>query len=85
MDVPLLRTGIAWPSDKESKFRNPPLSVGQQLKDGKLLLNILLTVRFFKFIRDNYNFGTTVVKVKTDFTHVKLGLASLLMFGFHLL
>ena len=23
-DVPLLRTGIAWPSDKEIKFKNPP-------------------------------------------------------------
>ncbi|KAL1117372.1 hypothetical protein AAG570_004698, partial [Ranatra chinensis] len=23
-EVPLLRTGIAWPSDKEIKFRNPP-------------------------------------------------------------
>lgn len=33
-DVPLLRTGIAWPSDKEVKFRNPSLSSGQTLKDG---------------------------------------------------
>lgn len=33
-DVPLLRTGIAWPSDKEVKFRNPTLSTGQTLKEG---------------------------------------------------
>lgn len=33
-DVPLLRTGIAWPSDKDVKFRNPSLSTGQTLKEG---------------------------------------------------
>lgn len=30
--VPVLRTGIAWPSDKEIKFRNPP-----NLKEGELI------------------------------------------------
>ncbi|XP_046681147.1 cell cycle control protein 50A isoform X2 [Homalodisca vitripennis] len=32
-NVPLLRTDIAWPSDKEVKFRNPPIPAGQTLKD----------------------------------------------------
>lgn len=27
-EVPLLRTGIAWPSDKNIKFRNPPAPAG---------------------------------------------------------
>jgi len=31
--VPLLRTDIAWPSDKQVKFRNPPIPAGQTLKD----------------------------------------------------
>lgn len=30
--VPLLKTGIAWPSDKEIKFRNPP---GNSLSQGE--------------------------------------------------
>lgn len=33
--VPVLRTGIAWPSDKGNKFNNPPLKAGQTLKQGK--------------------------------------------------
>ncbi|XP_026314221.1 cell cycle control protein 50A isoform X2 [Hyposmocoma kahamanoa] len=32
--VPVLRTGIAWASDKQIKFRNPPLGPGQTLKDA---------------------------------------------------
>lgn len=32
-NVPVLRTGIAWTSDKEIKFRNPP----GDLKTGKVL------------------------------------------------
>jgi hypothetical protein len=32
MPVPLLKTGIAWPSDKEIKFRNPP---GNSLSQGE--------------------------------------------------
>lgn len=31
----MLRTGIAWTSDKEIKFRNPYVAAGQTLKDGK--------------------------------------------------
>lgn len=31
-DVPVLRTGIAWTSDKEIKFRNPP----GDLETGKI-------------------------------------------------
>uniref|UniRef100_A0A224XF55 Putative cell cycle control protein n=1 Tax=Panstrongylus lignarius TaxID=156445 RepID=A0A224XF55_9HEMI len=31
MEVPLLKTGIAWPSDKEVKFKNPP---GRSLKEA---------------------------------------------------
>lgn len=30
-NVPLLKTGIAWPSDKKIKFQNPP---GYSLKEG---------------------------------------------------
>ncbi|GLV36787.1 CDC50 [Carabus blaptoides fortunei] len=32
-DVPLLRTGIAWPSDKQIKFRNPPGDLKDAFKD----------------------------------------------------
>lgn len=32
-NVPLLRTGIAWPSDKNIKYQNPP---GNSLKEGML-------------------------------------------------
>lgn len=32
-EVPVLKTGIAWPSDKEIKFRNPP----GNLRDGKFM------------------------------------------------
>ena len=31
--VPMIRTGIAWPSDKQYKFKNPALKGGQTLKD----------------------------------------------------
>lgn len=33
-DVPLLKTGIAWPTDKERKFQNPPIQDGKSLKDA---------------------------------------------------
>lgn len=33
MEVPLLKKGISWPSDKEVKFKNPP---GKTLKEGKV-------------------------------------------------
>lgn len=37
--VGLLRTGIAWPSDKNIKYKNPP---GNSLKEGMILIfNIL--------------------------------------------
>ena len=32
MPVPLLKTGIAWQSDKDIKFRNP---IGDDLKEGR--------------------------------------------------
>ena len=32
--VDLLRTGIAWDSDKKYKFKNPTLSSNQSLEDG---------------------------------------------------
>lgn len=32
--VPLLKHGIAWPTDKSVKFRNPP---GDNLQEGKKL------------------------------------------------
>lgn len=32
-DVPLLRTGIAWDSDIQYKFKNPPQAEGQSLQD----------------------------------------------------
>lgn len=32
-NVPVLRTGIAWPSDKNIKYQNPP---GNNLEEGKL-------------------------------------------------
>lgn len=39
MPVPLLKTGIAWPSDKEIKFRNPP---GSSLSQGEFhVINFL--------------------------------------------
>lgn len=34
LQVPVSRTGIAWPSDKQIKFRNPP---GSSLKEGAKL------------------------------------------------
>ena len=33
-EVPVLNTGIAWPSDKTMKFRNPPNS-NNNLSEGK--------------------------------------------------
>lgn len=33
--VPVLNTGIAWPSDKQMKFRNPPNS-NTNLSEGKV-------------------------------------------------
>lgn len=33
-EVPLLRTGIAWPSDKHIKFRNPEVPDGGKLEDA---------------------------------------------------
>ncbi|XP_044737780.1 cell cycle control protein 50A [Chrysoperla carnea] len=32
--VPLLKTGIAWPSDKNIKFRNPPIEQGGSLEEA---------------------------------------------------
>lgn len=38
--VPLLKTGIAWPTDKEAKFKNPVFSPNANFcdADGKLEL-----------------------------------------------
>lgn len=33
--VPVLRTGIAWPSDKEIKFRNPPGDLREGMSAAK--------------------------------------------------
>lgn len=33
-DVPLRRKGIAWPSDKKTKFNNPVIPAGKTLKDA---------------------------------------------------
>ena len=33
--VDLLRTGIAWESDKKYKFKNPVIPEGQTLQQGK--------------------------------------------------
>ncbi|XP_063229658.1 cell cycle control protein 50A [Bacillus rossius redtenbacheri] len=32
-EVPLLKTGIAWPSDKQIKFQNPPGNLSEAFKD----------------------------------------------------
>lgn len=42
-DVPLIRTGIAWPTDKEIKFKNPP---GDDLKKGKINLKDYFEILF---------------------------------------
>jgi hypothetical protein len=34
-EVPLLNTGIAWPSDKKIKFQNPP---GNNLSQGEFYI-----------------------------------------------
>lgn len=39
-EVPVLRTGIAWPSDKAVKFHNPP---GPDLKEGEFSICPLRT------------------------------------------
>ncbi len=36
--VPLLNTGIAWPSDKEIKFRNPPGDLRTALEGKRIIL-----------------------------------------------
>nr|CAD7404004.1 unnamed protein product [Timema poppensis] len=38
-EVPLLKTGIAWPSDKQIKFRNPPGDLKEAFKDYAKPLN----------------------------------------------
>lgn len=50
--VPLLRKGIAWPSDKEVKFNNPPLAPKQTLKDGEFIMffKILFIINMFYFL-----------------------------------
>jgi hypothetical protein len=42
--VPLLKMGIAWPSDKEIKFRNPP---GSSLAQGELYF--LHQLQFYQY------------------------------------
>jgi hypothetical protein len=39
--VPLLKTGIAWPSDKEIKFRNPP---GNSLSQGEFHVHFIFFI-----------------------------------------
>jgi hypothetical protein len=38
LPVGLLRTGIAWESDKKYKFKNPAVGPGQTLQKGKVVL-----------------------------------------------
>lgn len=49
-DVPLLRTGIAWPSDKSMKFKNPPGN---------------LTVAFAEFAKPK-NWAKAIYELDTD-------------------
>lgn len=38
--VPTVRKGIAWPSDKHFKFKNPTIPDGKLLKDGIILIYV---------------------------------------------
>jgi hypothetical protein len=57
--VPVLKTGIAWPSDKQMKFRNPPNS-NSNLSEGKqnsflMLIKSVVTLDllfFYKVYKD---------------------------------
>lgn len=46
--VPLLRTGIAWPSDRNIKFRNPP----GDLKKGLWFCYIISVIKFPNLLLD---------------------------------
>lgn len=49
--VPVLNTGIAWPSDKQMKFKNPPNS-NNNLSEGMLKLNLrhVFKIKLFSLI-----------------------------------
>lgn len=56
--VPVLNTGIAWTSDKEIKFRNPP----GDLKTGKALGNYVF---YYFCISICYTIGSDVLYLNT--------------------
>lgn len=51
IDVPLLRTGIAWPSDKEIKFKNPEGNLRKGIFSYSLKIDLVV-----KYIRWGFNY-----------------------------